>query len=433
MNRLLTMIKSRESRFGSVAFAAVVILAGCMAGPDENSAPQDSRAAQSAVPVCGDGAAMNPIGVFDSGVGGLTVLDKLLSLDRVNNTTGALGSDGVPDFEGESFTFLGDQANFPYGNYAAQGGSAFLRELAIRDAFFLLSCGYYRSAAEEKPAGKKKPAKIVVIACNTATAYGLSAIDSTLRNVGSPVKVIGVVNAGSRAALARLQAGPESAPFSVGVMSTPGTFASGAYPRAIAEEAARRGMKTQPRVVARGCADLADAIELGLPKGETIAHDCFVEIVEELRAANAKEPLRALIFGCTHYPFLQRVFDRTLAELRADPKFAPYVADDFMFVDPAVETAAECYASLAADGLLAHLKGPSSVAAYVSVPCASLEPSKVGKDGTLAFEYKYSRRPGRDVVDSKFVPLALGTVDRAPFYRLVQMLPAVRRYLEPDN
>ncbi len=57
-----------------------------------------------------------PIGVFDSGVGGLTVLEAIKAHDRHHNLTGADGADGVPDFAGERFVYFGDQANMPYGN-----------------------------------------------------------------------------------------------------------------------------------------------------------------------------------------------------------------------------------------------------------------------------------------------------------------------------
>ena len=184
---------------------------------------------------------LSPIGVFDSGVGGLTVLDKLLSVDVVNNATGEKGADGIPDLQGEAFVQLADQANLHYGSYAAAGATAFLRELSIRDAFFLLSSGYWRTAAEEFPSGRKVPAKIVVVACNTATAYGLAGIESSLRNIGSPVRVVGVVKAGSRAAVECIRANPGL--YAVGVLSTPGTFASGVYPKTIAAESARRGLQ----------------------------------------------------------------------------------------------------------------------------------------------------------------------------------------------
>ena len=60
-----------------------------------------------------------PIGVFDSGTGGLTVLEKMLSLDHFDNITGQEGRDSILDFAGEHFIYLADQANMPYGNYEA--------------------------------------------------------------------------------------------------------------------------------------------------------------------------------------------------------------------------------------------------------------------------------------------------------------------------
>ena len=127
-------------------------------------------------------ASNRPIGVFDSGTGGLTVLEKLLAADAFDNVTGEQCPDGKPDFSSENFVYFGDQANMPYGMYDAEGKADFLRELVVRDAKFVL--------------GKEghAPAKIIVIACNTATAYGLEAATETAKPKG--VKVIGVVNAG---------------------------------------------------------------------------------------------------------------------------------------------------------------------------------------------------------------------------------------------
>ena len=69
-----------------------------------------------------------PIGVFDSGTGGLTVLEAMLRLDAYNNATGLPGADGKPDFSSEFFEYLADQANMPYGNYAAEKKTDLLKE-----------------------------------------------------------------------------------------------------------------------------------------------------------------------------------------------------------------------------------------------------------------------------------------------------------------
>ena len=79
-----------------------------------------------------------PIGVFDSGTGGLTVLEAMLQLDAYNNTTGLPGADGKPDFNSEFFEYLADQANMPYGNYAAEKKTDLLKEHIIKNMQFLL-------------------------------------------------------------------------------------------------------------------------------------------------------------------------------------------------------------------------------------------------------------------------------------------------------
>ena len=68
-----------------------------------------------------------PIGVFDSGIGGLTVLEALLTLDAFHNDTLQPGADGTPDFAQERFIYFGDQANMPYGNYSAVNRTDYLR------------------------------------------------------------------------------------------------------------------------------------------------------------------------------------------------------------------------------------------------------------------------------------------------------------------
>ncbi|MDD2456191.1 MAG: hypothetical protein PHE10_07690 [Kiritimatiellae bacterium] len=79
-----------------------------------------------------------PIGVFDSGVGGFTVLEQMFAMDLYDNATGERKPDGCPDFERERFVYFGDQANMPYGDYSAADKSDYLKKLIVDDAEFLL-------------------------------------------------------------------------------------------------------------------------------------------------------------------------------------------------------------------------------------------------------------------------------------------------------
>ena len=126
-----------------------------------------------------------PLGMFDSGTGGLTVLEQFLAMDSFNNETGEERPDGKADFSGEDFIYLADQANMPYGVYSSRNKTDFLKELIVKDAQFLTS--------------GKNSSKIVVIACNTATAYGLEDVEDLFEKSDNGVKVVGVIDEIGRA------------------------------------------------------------------------------------------------------------------------------------------------------------------------------------------------------------------------------------------
>ena len=145
-----------------------------------------------------------PIGVFDSGTGGLTVLSALCNLDNFDNSNlkPIKGGDGISDFKTEQFIYFGDQANMPYGNYSEVNKTGFLKELVLKDALFLLGNKYYKTPYDKTYQKDKQTVKLIVIACNTATAYGKNDIERMLSSAGSRIKVIGVIDAGVRGALA---------------------------------------------------------------------------------------------------------------------------------------------------------------------------------------------------------------------------------------
>ena len=350
--------------------------------------------------------AHNPIGVFDSGIGGLSVLEQLLTVDRVDNETGKPGADGRPDLAAEDFVYFGDQANMPYGRYDAEGKADFLRELVVRDAQFVLGGEGHA------------PSKTVVIACNTATAYGLEAVKAMPRPRG--VKVIGVVNAGVEAALDATIG--ERRPYAIGVMATPGTISSGVYERTIREELRGRGAAVPVEVVSRGGIGLAEAVENREPGVEACARTNLVALVEDYRVRGGHAPIRALILGCTHYPFVLDVFKATLDALRLDPRYAPLLPENLVFIDPAVYTAIACHRQLSQDRLLKPADAPRAarrVAAFISV----------GKDGPLADAVKYGRDRGLSDIGTKIVPFADANVGKGVREAINRIFPACGREL----
>ena len=348
-------------------------------------------------------ASDRPVGVFDSGTGGLTVLEKLLTVDEFDNDTGVRRSDGKPDLDRESFVYFGDQANMPYGLYSAKGKTGFLRELVIRDTEFVLG------------ADGHAPSKIVVIACNTATAYGLEASTQSAKAKG--VKVIGVVNAGVEAAMDALSVKKGMAPFAIGVIATPGTIASGVYGRTLRSELSKRGVDCCD-IVSRGGVGLAEAVENDEPGMADCARTNFVAMVESYRLRGGKAPIRAVILGCTHYPFVLPVFRAALSELQKDARYRALLAEDLVFVDPAVYTAVQCYRSLKEDGVLSS-NGPVTprVKAFMSV----------GRNGPLPESVKYGRSEGLKDIGTDIVPMTKKTMSERAVKRLFELLPVSGR------
>ena len=427
-----------------------------------------------------------PIGIFDSGTGGLTVLEKLLSLDHFDNITGAEGRDSILDFAGEHFVYLADQANLPYGNYAAEGNTEYLQELVLKDALFLLDDDDFVNGIEEVPTGRKPRAKIIVVACNTATAYGLNLIKSMLYQSKSGVKVIGVIDAGVKATLDALDIQPDTAPFAIGVLATPGTIASGVYERTLRAELERRGVTTPVDIVNEGGDGFAEAVDsdpdyvnpklfapsnnyLGPVLGEgpddirpgllraynfdfsdnqilarrqpgggyasiqlnsaaNYARYNIVTLLERHRQSGKGTPIRAIILGCTHYPFyletLKEMLDY-LREYREDGRY-PYrdlIADEVTFIDPAVYTAIECYQTLRNDGNLAYRITPTQVEAYISIPSSLLEDNCLTPEGYLTHDFKYGRLSGTEDLSTKQVPFARDNIDENNLQRIKELLP----------
>jgi len=416
-----------------------------------------------------------PIGVFDSGTGGLTVLEKILVCDEFDNATGEEKPDGKPDFSEENFTYLGDIANMPYGNYAAENKADYLRELVIRDASFFL---------------KDQPSKIIVVACNTATAYGLADIAALLRRSRSGIKVIGVINAGVKATLQPLDRAKD---YAIGVMATPGTIASGAYERTINEMKTEMGFSGRIFVVnqpGRGFAESVDgekdftdvslasvrptyrgpvlgsgaddikpdlmnvyrfdtdnnALLIDSLQGQSpvvqlnsagnYARFHLVSLLEQYRASGHTTPISRIILGCTHYPFLLDTLKVCIAELKSYQKDEKYlyrslIADDLEFIDPALFTAKECYATLKADGELLKTGSEGSVRAFFSIPAPDLSPDKLNPDGTLKYEFKYGRTVGQEEATTLFEPYSHNIISPEIRNRLQLLTP--KSYFEIEK
>lgn len=199
--------------------------------------------------------AARPIGVFDSGIGGLTVVSALRTL--------------LPD---ESIFYVGDTARIPYGSRS----EATVQRYSLEIAAILLA----------------EQAKTVVVACNTASAVALPQLEKKL-----PVTVTGVILPGARAAIAQTRTGH------VGVIGTRATIKSGAYERAL------HSLNPDVRVTARACPLLVPLIEEGWLQSAITD-----KIIMQYLGPLLEEGIDTLVLGCTHYPLLRDAIARLLGE-----------------------------------------------------------------------------------------------------------------------
>ncbi|WP_395751797.1 glutamate racemase [Prosthecobacter sp.] len=369
-----------------------------------------------------------PIGVFDSGIGGLTVLEALLTLDTFNNETLQPGADGVPDFAQERFIYFGDQANMPYGNYSAVNRTDYLRELILKDAVFLLGRRFWPAQGTE-PLYQKAPVKAIVIACNTATAYGLEDLRKAVAAWKVPVIVIGVVEAGARGVLESKTTG------GIGILATIGTCSSQVYPRTITSTLGRAGQSV-PVIAQQGSPTLAGAIEGDAAFPDSVSAYALKEarsLAEAYRDSKPTAPLQTIVLGCTHYPLAKEEIDTAFAALRKEDAFRDLIAEQRTFVNPAEATARELFRELAQAKL--RLKSGEVCLLdhhqfYLSVPRVEEVGIQLSGDGSLDKDYKYSRSPGHhDFEDTKNVPMSPALIPKNSAKLVRERLPAVWRSL----
>jgi len=189
-----------------------------------------------------------PLGMFDSGVGGLTVLRELMRQ--------------LPE---ESTLYFGDTARVPYGSKS--------RDVIER---YSLEIGQFLT---------QQNVKMIVVACNTASAFALPALQKRFQ-----VPIVGVIDPGARAALQSTKSGR------VGVIGTEGTIESRAYSEAI------HRLKTDVEVYGQACPLIVPLVEEGW-----IEKPLAVDIVKEYLTPLLAQEIDTLVLGCTHYPLLKHV------------------------------------------------------------------------------------------------------------------------------
>ncbi len=199
-----------------------------------------------------------PIGMFDSGFGGLTVARAVIDL--------------LPS---EDLVYIGDTARYPYGPKPASE----VRSYAIELATSLM---------------RDFNAKLIIVACNTAASVALGELQSLLS-----VPVIGVVEPGAQALV------EATTNNRVAVIGTVGTIASGAYESAVA--GVSRSVSREVSLTATACPGFVEFVERDETSGQAVT-----ELAEKLLAPIRKAGVDALLLGCTHYPYLSAVISEVM-------------------------------------------------------------------------------------------------------------------------
>lgn len=435
-----------------------------------------------------------PIGVFDSGTGGLTVLNAIVNYDQNKNKNYKKGSDGIPDFNKESFIYLGDQANMPYGNYSEVNKLNLLKEHIIKDAQFLMSNKYYLDANDTLVNTDKKPVKVIVIACNTATAYGMEYIEEFVKNANLNIKVIGVIDAGARGVLETMKKNEDGI---IGVLATAGTVSSKGYQNTILKFKEDLGYLGNIEVFSQGGLGIAEAIDedtdyynknLLKPrpnyKGPSLnstdkidkalfdiynfdfknskmlcdtksTDDCsilqindaenyvrfhVVTLLENIRKSKTKNQLKSIVLGCTHYPYLTKEIHNVLKELYnykakdGSYLYRKFMVENIQLIDPSVNTAKELYEYLNKNSLYNRNGNIQESEFYISVPnILNNNNNKIDAAGRFSYDYKYGRTVGEIQEYVKVVPFSRDNISYDILTRFQLQIPNVYQLMQNFN
>lgn len=252
----------------------------------------------------------NAIGIFDSGVGGLTVMAEIMRL--------------LPS---EDIIYFGDTAHVPYGSKSPEVVSEFSQNIAS----YLVS----------------KKVKIIVIACNTASAFALGALRKKFK-----IPIIGVIEPGSKSAV------KSTKNCRIGVIGTEGTIKSSSYSRAISR------LRSNSSVFLKACPLFVPLVEEGW-----ICHPITEQVAREYLNPLLENRIDTLVLGCTHYPLIKDTIQKVVGE-------------GISLIDSASATAEEVASVLTQRGLAANNKRRAKYRFFVSD-----SPDKFRHTGELFLKY----------------------------------------------
>jgi len=417
-----------------------------------------------------------PIGMFSCDEDGFAILEKFLTADYFDNITGAEVPDGLPDFAGESFVYLLDYADRPYGDYLTDSlRISLLRNLAVQSTVMMLGRDYYIIGSDHLATGIKEPVKVVLSVSDEVGGYGFSDIDTLLALSGTGVRALSLVHCGVDAAVERMSSGRDCA---VGIMDEGSISSSGLYERLIRERAGQAGIRNSVlQVFNQDCMGLEASIERryhyihpfmtgvrsdyrGPELGESeddidvnmmdrygfdrsgnsllcqsrkgkytqvqlnspgnYARFHLVTLIEKHRRSGSRVPIGTIILGDKEYPAILDTLRQVARELYDYKRDGEYlyrssISPDLEFVVPAEYLFKKCYVFLRNERMLALNTGKSELFTYITIPSPSLPKDCLDSTGTV-FTDVFKFRRGID-----------------PRRQTVKMVPFSPRYLDPET
>jgi glutamate racemase len=340
---------------------------------------------------------------------------------------------------------------------------------------------YYASAVSPKPETDKKPVKAIAIACNTATAVGKADIDRFMEKAELDLQVIGIVDAGARAALDYFRKDEDG---TIAVLATAGTVSTQGYVKAIRVEMEQYEYTGQISVIQQAGVGLAGAIDgagefidlkamkprqeyqgpsenhpelkidlailprygfdwsesrmlfdgertsprnLQINSVENYIAYHLTTMLERLRKEPGRQKLKSLLLACTHYPFYTEVFEKKLNWYRTYEEndsliYRELLPDAIYLIDPAEYLARELYQFLHQKSLLNRSDLIKSQF-YISTPNPDNPAVEIDSAGNFIYSYKYGRKAGDIQEYVKRVPLSLEKLSPETRRRLAEKVP----------
>jgi glutamate racemase len=426
------------------------------------------------------------IGIFDSGIGGLAVLDAIIKADNFNLNR-ENKPDGIQDFLHEQFVFFADLANMPYSNYVETGKESLLREHILKDALFLINNRSYQSIDSEILMNNKPYVKTIVIACNTATAYGKASVEELCEIIKAEIKIIGIIDAGCAGALDVFDINEDGM---IAVLATPATVSSRAYVSTLEEGIHQRKYKGEIQIIQQGGKGLHESIDnksefidntASKPRsnylGPSFYHEQYkidknllpvynfdttdmkmiynktyddsdtmqinavenyvryhiINLVEKIRIENEGLPLKAIILGCTHYSYVSEEIIDVLDELRQSDRYKNIIAEEVVLVDPAKNVAIELYKYLSGNHLLNDSERNMNIESlfYISKPNIFEPGVKINSEGKFTYEYQYSEREINELINyTMIVPFSDSLISDEQADQIRTKIPATYKLIK---